>query len=166
MEKLVGDFSVGLFVMQTIIMLIILFLLKKFAWKPILDSLTEREEGIQGALDAADNAKKELQNLQADNERILNEARAERDTMMKEARELKASMIATAKEEAQAEADKVIKQAQETIVAEKKAAVADLKNQVASISVDIAEKLIKGELSDKSKQLDLVSSSLKDVVLN
>ena len=166
MEKLVGDFSFGLFGMQTIIMLIILFLLKKFAWKPILDSLTEREEGIQGALDAADNAKKELQNLQADNERILNEARAERDTMMKEARELKASMIATAKEEAQAEADKVIKQAQETIVAEKKAAVADLKNQVASISVDIAEKLIKGELSDKSKQLDLVSSSLKDVVLN
>ena len=163
---LLNDFSPGLFIMQTVILLIILFLLAKFAWKPILKSLDDREEGIQGALDAAENAKKELQNLQADNERILNEARAERDSMLKEAREMKATMIANAKEEAQAEADKVVKQAQDAIAAEKKAAVADLKNQVAEISVTIAEKIIKSELADKNKQLELVSSSLKEVTLN
>ncbi len=164
--NLLNDFSPGLFVMQAIILLILIFLMRKFAWKPILDSLNDREEGIQSALDAAENAKKDLQNLQADNERILNEARAERDTMLKEARELKTSMIAIAKEEAEAEAEKVVKQAQETILAEKKAAVADLKNQVASISVDIAEKVVKSELADKNKQLELVSSLLKDVTLN
>jgi len=164
--NLLNDFSPGLFVMQAIILLILIFLMRKFAWKPILDSLNDREEGIQSALDAAENAKKDLQNLQADNERILNEARAERDTMLKEARELKTSMIATAKEEAEAEAEKVVKQAQETILAEKKAAVADLKNQVAGISVDIAEKVVKSELADKNKQLELVSSLLKDVTLN
>ena len=156
--NLLNDFSPGLFVMQAIILLVLILLMRKFAWKPILDSLNDREEGIQNALDAAENAKKELQNLQADNERILNEARAERDTMLKEARELKTSMIATAKEEAQAEADKVVKQAQETIAAEKKAAIADLKNQVAGISVDIAEKVVKSELADKNKQLELVLS--------
>jgi len=166
MEKLIGDFSVGLFAMQTIIMLVIIFLLAKFAWKPILSSLDTREEGIKDALDAAENAKKELQNLNAENERILNEARAERDGMLKEAREMKASMITSAKEEAQAEADKVIKQAQEAIAAEKKSAIADLKNQVAGISVEIAEKVVKTELADKNKQLELVSSLLKDVTLN
>ena len=164
--NLLNDFSPGLFIMQTVILLIILFLLAKFAWKPILKSLDDREEGIQGALDAAENAKKELQNLQADNERILNEARAERDSMLKEAREMKANMIANAKEEAQAEADKVVKQAQSAIIAEKKAAMAELKNQVAEISVTIAEKVIKAELTDKNKQLELVSSSLKEVTLN
>ena len=164
--NLLHDFSPGLFVMQAIILLVLILLMRKFAWKPILDSLNDREEGIQNALDAAANAKKDLQNLQADNERIINEARTERDTMLKEARELKASMIATAKEEAQAEADKVVKQAKETIVAEKKAAIADLKNQVAGISVDIAEKVVKSELADKNKQLELVSSLLKDVTLN
>ncbi|WP_010181758.1 F0F1 ATP synthase subunit B [Aquimarina agarilytica] len=164
--NLLNDFSPGLFVMQAVILLILILLMRKFAWKPILDSLNDREDGIQSALDAAENAKKELQNLQADNERILNEARAERDGMLKEARELKASMIASAKEEAQAEADKVIKQAQEAIKAEKKAAVADLKNQVAGISVEIAEKVVKNELADKNKQLELVSSLLKEVTLN
>ena len=164
--NLLNDFSPGLFVMQAVILLILILLMRKFAWKPILDSLNDREDGIQNALDAAENAKKELQNLQADNERILNEARAERDGMLKEARELKTSMIAGAKEEAQAEADKVIKQAQEAIKAEKKAAIADLKNQVAGISVEIAEKVVKNELADKNKQLALVSSLLKEVTLN
>jgi len=164
--NLLNDFSPGLFVMQAIILLVLILLMRKFAWKPILDSLNDREEGIQNALDAAENAKKDLQNLQADNERILNEARTERDTMLKEAREMKTSMITSAKEEAQAEAEKVVKQAQEAIVAEKKAAIADLKNQVAEISIDIAEKVLKNELADKNKQLELVSSLLKDVTLN
>jgi len=163
---LLNDFSPGLFVMQAVILLILILLMRKFAWKPILESLNTREEGIKDALEAADNAKKELQNLNAENERVLNEARTERDSMLKEAREMKASMIASAKEEAQAEADKVIKQAQEAIVAEKKSAIADLKNQVAGISVEIAEKVVKTELADKNKQLELVSSLLEEVTLN
>lgn len=164
--NLLNDFSPGLFVMQAIILLVLILLMKKFAWKPILESLNSREEGIQDALDAAENAKKELQNLQADNERILNEARLERDGMLKEARDIKTSMIASAKEEAQDEADKIVVKAQETIAAEKKAAIADLKNQVAGISVEIAEKVMKTELADKNKQLELVASLLNDVTLN
>ncbi len=164
--NLLNDFSPGLFIMQAIILLVLIVLMRKFAWKPILDSLNSREEGIKDALDAAENAKKELQNLNADNERILNEARAERDGMLKEAREMKATMIADAKAEAEAEADKVIKQAQVAIIAEKKAAIADLKNQVAGISVEIAEKVVKTELADKDKQLALVSSLLEEVTLN
>ncbi len=164
--NLLHDFSPGLFIIQAVILLVLILLMRKFAWKPILDSLNNREEGIQNALDAAENAKKELQNLQAENEAIMKEAREERDAMLKEARELKANMIAEAKTEAEAEADKIVKQAQETIVAEKKAAVADLKNQVSSISIEIAEKVVKNELADKDKQLALVSSLLEDVTLN
>jgi len=164
--NLLNDFSPGLFVMQAVILLILILLMRKFAWKPILESLDTREEGIKDALAAADNARKELQNLNAENERILNEARAERDGMLKDAREMKATMITSAKEEAQLEADKVIKQAQEAILAEKKSAIADLKSQVAGISIEIAEKVVKTELADKNKQLELVTSLLKDVTLN
>lgn len=164
--SLINDFSPGLFIMQAIILLVLIFLLAKFAWKPILNSLNEREEGIQGALDAAENAKKELENLQADNERILNEARAERDGLLKEAREMKATILAKAEEEASAQTEKMITQAREAITAEKKAAVADLKNQVAGLSVEIAEKVVKNELSNKDKQLALVEALLKDATLN
>ncbi len=164
--NLLHDFSPGLFVIQAVILLVLIFIMRKFAWKPILDSLNERETGIQEALDAAENAKKELTNLQAENEAVLKQAREERDAMLKEARQLKENMINEAKTEAEAEASKLIKQAQDSIVAEKKAAIADLKNQVSSISVEIAEKVIKNELADKDKQLALVSSLLKDVTLN
>ncbi|MFL1894403.1 F0F1 ATP synthase subunit B [Aquimarina sp. 2-A2] len=163
---LLHDFSPGLFFMQTIILLILIFLMRKFAWKPILNSLNDREEGIQGALDAAENAKKELQNLQADNERIIKEARAERDSMLKEARVLKESMITEAKDEAQQEANKIVAQAQETIEGEKKAAIAELKQQVAAISIEIAEKVVRKELDNKENQMDLVDSMLGDVTLN
>ncbi|WP_103867085.1 F0F1 ATP synthase subunit B [Aquimarina sp. I32.4] len=166
MDQLLNDFSPGLFFMQAIILLILILLMRKFAWKPILNSLQDREDGIQGALDAAAEAKKEMQNLQADNERILNEARAERDGMLKEARELKENMITDAKVEAQAEADKIVAQAQATIASEKKAAIVDLKNQVAGLSVEIAEKVVRKELSGKDKQLQLVETMLEDVTLN
>ncbi len=166
MEKLINDFSFGLFFWVAIIFTVLIFILRKFAWKPILSSLDEREEGIQGALDAAENAKKELENLQADNERILNEARAERDGLLKEAREMKANILAKAEEEATVQTDKMISKAKEVIAAEKKAAVADLKNQVAGLSVEIAEKVVKNELSDKDKQLALVETLLKDATLN
>ncbi|WP_046758526.1 F0F1 ATP synthase subunit B [Kordia jejudonensis] len=166
MDKLLNDFSPGLFLVQTILLLLLIFLMVKFAWKPIMDSLSEREEGIQGALDAAENAKKEMQNLQADNEKLLKEARAEREAMLKEAREIKEKMIADAKGEAQEQANKMVAQAQESIRSEKQAALAELKSQVANISVEIAEKVVRGELADKDKQLSLIDKMLGDVTLN
>ncbi|HBR53349.1 MAG TPA: F0F1 ATP synthase subunit B [Flavobacteriaceae bacterium] len=166
MEKLINDFSFGLFIWQIILFLLLLFLLRKFAWKPILKAVEDRETGIKDALDSAEKAKLEMANLQADNEKLLQEARAERDTMLKEAREMKTKMIADAKEEAQAEANKTIANAQVAIEGEKKAAIAELKQTVATLSVEIAEKVVKQELSDKSKQLELVDTMLKDANLN
>lgn len=166
MEKLVNDFSFGLFFWQAIILLVLIVLLVKFAWKPIMTAITAREVGIASALSAAENARKEMQNLQADNQRILNEARAEREAMMKEAREIKEKMIADAKAEAQAAGDKIIEQAKATINSEKNAAMAELKAQVSSLSVEIAEKLLKTELSNKEAQSALVVKMLEDVKLN
>ena len=150
----------------TLIFIVFFFLLKKFAWKPILNAVKGREESINNALASADKARKEMQNLQSDNEKLIKEARAEREAMLKEAREIKDKMIADAKDQAQVEASKLIKQAQAAIQSEKQAAIADLKNQVASLSVDIAEKVIRGELADKTKQLKLVEQMLGEATLN
>ncbi|GGW56956.1 ATP synthase F0 subcomplex B subunit [Winogradskyella epiphytica] len=166
METLLNDFSPGLFAVQTVLLLLFIFLMVKFAWKPILGSLNEREEGIQGALDAAEKAKREMANLQADNERLLQEARLEREAMLKEARELKSKMIADAEAEAQSQANKMIAQAQEAITNEKKAAMAELKSHVAGLSLDIAEKVVRNELSNKDKQLQLVEDMLAEATLN
>jgi F-type H+-transporting ATPase subunit b len=166
MDKLIEQFSLGLFFWQLILFIGLVLLLKKFAWGPILNSVNEREEGIKNALDEAENARKEMQNLNADNARILKEARAERDVLLKEAREMKENIIAEAKNEAQAQANKVIEQAQATIQAEKQAAIVDLKNQVAELSISIAEKVVRGELADKSKQEKLVQDMLKEVTIS
>ena len=166
MDQLLNDFSPGLFFMQVIILLILLFLLGKFAWKPILASLTEREEGIQNALDAAEEAKKEMQNLQADNDRLLKEARAERDAMLKEAREIKDQIVADAKEEASEEAAKLIENAKATIKQEQQAAIAELKKRVADLSIGIAETVVKKELASQDDQLKLVEGMLEEVTLN
>lgn len=166
METLLNDFSPGLFIVQTILLLGLIFLMVKFAWKPILNSLNEREEGIQGALDAAENAKKEMENLQSDNEKLLKEARAEREAMLKEARDMKNKMIEDAKEEAKQEAGKLVAAAQASIQTEKKAAIAELKSQVANLSIDIAEKVVREELSNKDKQVKLVESMLGEATLN
>ena len=166
MEKLLDEFSIGLFFWQTVLFLALLFLLRKFAWKPILNAVNEREEGIKNALESAENAKLEMQNLQADNEKLLKEARAEREVMLKEARDVKNKMIEDAKSEAQAEASKLIAQAQASIESEKKAAIADLKAQVANLSIEIAEKVVQDELSNKGKQEKLVESLLGDATLN
>ncbi|MGB6267802.1 MAG: F0F1 ATP synthase subunit B [Olleya sp.] len=166
MDKLLNDFSPGLFVVQTILLLLLIFLMVKFAWKPIMNSLNEREEGIQGALDAAEKAKLEMQNLQADNANLLKEARAEREEMLKEARELKNKMIDDAKTEAQTQANNMIAQAQAAIESEKKTAMAELKSHVAGLSLEIAEKVVRQELSNKDKQLELVESMLVDAKLN
>ena len=145
---------------------VVLYVLKKFAWKPIVGTVHHREKSIREALASAEAAKLEMLNLTADNERILQEARAERETMMKEAREIKTKMIADAKDEAKEAADKMITQAQSAIESEKKAAIAELKGQVASLSIEIAEKVVKHELSDKGKQLKLVEDLLGNAKLN
>lgn len=166
MEKLVNDFSFGLFFYQAVILIILIILLVKFAWKPIMNAITEREAGIAAAIAAAEAARKEMQNLQADNQRILQEARLERDAMLKEAREIKEKMIADAKAEAQAEGAKMIEQAKATINSEKNAAMAELKSQVSVLSVEIAEKILKNELSNKETQTTLVENLLGDIKLN
>jgi F-type H+-transporting ATPase subunit b len=131
-----------------------------------LGAVSEREEGIKTALASAENARKEMENLSADNDRILKEARLERQAMLKEARELKNNMIETAKSEAKDEANKLIAQAQLAIEAEKKAAIADLKSAVANLSIKIAETVVREELADKAKQEKLVESMLKNAKLN
>ncbi|MCK8481817.1 F0F1 ATP synthase subunit B [Psychroserpens algicola] len=166
MEKLLGEFSLGLFIFQTALFLLLLFLLKKYAWKPILNAVNDREEGIKNALDSAEKAKMEMQNLQADNQKLLQEARLEREAMLKEARDLKNKMIEDAKGEASTQASKIIEQAQAAIASEKQAAISDLKAQVANLSLEIAEKVVKEELSNKDKQLKLVESMLGEAKLN
>ena len=150
----------------SLIFLVFFLLMRKFAWKPILGAVKSREDSINSALLAAENAKKDMQNLKADNEKLLAEARAERDMMMKEAREIKEKMISDAKSEAQSQADKMIEQAKASIASEKNAAIADLKNQVGTLSLEIAEKVLKGELANKETQTKLVETMLADAKLN
>ena len=166
MDKLINDFSYGLFFWQAIILVILIVLLAKFAWKPILAALAAREEGISNALLAAENAKKEMQNLKSDNEKLLADARAERDTMMKEAREIKEKMVADAKNEAQVQGQKMIEQAKAAIESEKNSAMAELKLQVSTLSIEIAEKLLQEELSNKTTQVKLVEKMLGDAKLS
>jgi len=162
MDQLINDFSLGLFIWQLVIFIGLIFLMKKYAWKPILNSLDDREQGIADALAAAENAKQEMANLEASNVAAAQEARAQRDEMLKEARQIKEKMIADAAGEAQAKADTIISQAQETILSEKKAALADIKSQVANLSVDIAEKVTRKELSEKDKQHALIEQLLAE----
>jgi F-type H+-transporting ATPase subunit b len=155
----------GLVAWTLITFVILLIVLKKFAWKPILGAVSEREEGINKALKSAEEARKEMENLHADNERILNEARAERESMLKDARAIKTKMIADAKDEAQVQANKMIAQAQVAIDSEKKTAMAEIKNHVAGLSLEIAEKIVGKELSSDSQQLDYVDAMLKETRL-
>lgn len=150
----------------TIIFLVFLFILKRFAWKPILNAVKDREASINNALASAKNARKEMQNLTADNERILKEARKEREGLLKEARSMREQMIDEAKAEAQVEANNLIAKAKESIETEKQAAITDLKKQVADLSIGIAEKLVKEELASKDKQVKLIETMLKDAKLN
>jgi len=166
MDKLLNEFSVGLFFWQILLFVGLLLLLRKFAWKPILDTVNEREENIKNALEGAERAKQEMLNLQADNEKILKEARAERDTLLKEARDMKDNIINQAKEEAQIQANKLMEQTKVAIENEKAKAISDMKKQMGELSVAIAEKVVKNELSDKEKQLQLVDQLLNEVTLN
>jgi F-type H+-transporting ATPase subunit b len=162
MEKLFSDFSLGLFVFQTFIFVGLILLLKKFAWKPILDAVNEREDGIRKSLKSAEEAKKEMASIVADNEKILKEARKERDSMLKEARETKEKMINEAKTEASVEAQKLIETAKASIERETMSAMTDLKNQIADLSIDIAEKVLRNELSDRKTQMNLAEKLVKE----
>lgn len=166
MDQLLNDFSPGLFIIQTFLLLGLIFLMVKFAWKPIMSAIESREEGIKDALASAEEAKKEMQNITADSEKLLKEARAEREGMLKEAKDIKESMIAEAKEQAEAEGSKMIEKAKLTIEAEKKTALEDIKKQVATLSVAVAEKMLKEELADDKKQQKYIEDSLKDIQLN
>jgi F-type H+-transporting ATPase subunit b len=162
MEKLISEFSIGLFFWQSMIFIGLIFLLRKYAWGPILSAVNERETSIKDALDSAEAARKEMETLQTDNQRILKEARAEKEVMLKEARNTRADLISTAKEEAKAEAEKILVQAQEAIQNEKRAAISELKEQVASIATNIAEKVLQKELESSDKQEQLISQLLED----
>ena len=151
--------------MQSVLMLAVIFLMVKFAWKPIISALDEREEGIKNALEAAEMAKQEMESISSSNEKLFNQAREDRDAMLKEAREMKAKMIAEAAANAEAEAAKIIASAKEAIEVEKKEALAEIKAEVAQLSISVAEKLLKEELSDAKKDASFVNGLLGEVNL-
>jgi F-type H+-transporting ATPase subunit b len=151
---------------MTLTFVIVFLLLRKLAWKPILGALKDREKSIQDALDSAQKAKDEMATLKASNELILMQARNERDKLLKEARETKEGIIGEAKAAAQKEADKIMQNAKENIQSEKMAAIDDMKTQVARLSIEIAEKIIRTELSSDEKQKALVNNLLNEVTLN
>ena len=146
--------------------LTVLFLLSKFAWKPILKMIKDREESIEGALQSAEKAKQEMVRLQSNNENLLREAQLEREAMLKAARDAKDAMINDAKATAKAEADRMISLAREAINNEKQAAVTELKNQVAQLSLQVAEKLIREQLSSEEKQKELANKLVAELKLN
>lgn len=163
MEKLLEEFSLGLFVWQTILFVALLLLLKKFAWKPILDAVNERETSIRESLSAAEKAREDMEAVQADNKRILKQARSERDALLAEAKTESTKIVNQAKEDAKAEADKITAQAQVTIQNEKNAAINELKGQVASLSIDIAAKVLQTELKDQAAQEKFVSELVEEI---
>ena len=156
----------GLIFWMALSFLILMFILGKFAFPIIMKSLKEREDSITNALSAAEKAKKEMAALQADNEKLLVQARAERDSMLKEARDTKDAIVSEAKNKAQAEANKILATTRETINNEKNAAITELKNQVAAMSIEIAEKILRQELSNDEKQKTLMDNLMKDISLN
>ena len=166
MDALINQFSYGLFFWQLIILLIVIFILGKFAWKPIVNALEEREKGISDALASAEKAKLEMARLTNENEQLLKEAREERDIILKEAKELKDKIVAEAKETAQTEGAKLIENAKREIEDQKLKALAEVKNQVSTLSLDIARKVLAKEFEDQGKQEALVADLLKDVKLN
>lgn len=158
--------DLGLLFWTGLVFVILLFLLAKFAWKPILGMVNTREQKITDALELAEKTKAEMKIMQAQNENLLKEARAERDGMIKDAKEVASKMVEDAKNAAKTEAEKVMVSAREQINSEKVAALAELKTQVAAFSLEIAEKVIRGELTSDSKQKALADKLVGDINLN
>ena len=145
---------------------IVLWILKKFAWKPILIALKDREKSIDNSMRQAEKVKEEMAQLQADNEKLLAEARKERDTIITDARKTKELIVNQAKDEASEESKKLIQTARETIESEKETAIDEIKNQVADLSVQIAEKILKEKLADKREQKNLIQKFIDEIRLN
>ena len=158
--------GIGLLFWMTLTFLILLFLLAKFAWKPILTAINEREVTIVDSLNQAKLAKQEVENLKAENEIIIREAKIERDQILKEARDIRDRIVGEAKGLAKAEADKMIESARQTIQAEKSAAVSDIKSQIGALSVNIAESILKQKLDNDGAQDALVANILNSSNLN
>lgn len=158
--------GIGLIFWQTVTFLILLFLLSKFAWKPIMKALHDREASIENALSAAEKAKLEMQGLMAENEKLLAQARLERDKILKEATKAGNHMIETARQKANEEGDRMIANAREAINNEKRAAIAEVKNMAAALSVDIAERILRKELGNPQAQQALAQDYIKEVTLN
>lgn len=156
----------GLFIWMIVSFLIVFFILKKYAWKPVINALKNREKSIENALHQAEKVKLEMEKLQSDNQKLLAEARIERDKILKDARQMKDKIIEEAKGQAQEEAKKLVETARLSIQNEKKAAIKEIKDQVAVLSVQIAEKLIKDKLSVDSSQSDYIDKLLNQIKLN
>jgi F-type H+-transporting ATPase subunit b len=158
--------DIGLLFWMLVSFLIVFFLLKKLAWRPILNMLHEREDSIDQALKAADKAKEDMKKLQADNERILDEARAEREKIFREAQEIKEKIVGEAREQAGKEKDKIMNEARASIDAEKNAAIREIRDTAAELSIQIAEKLLRNELSNDQKQKELIEKFIKNMPVN
>ena len=158
--------GIGMIFWSTLFFLVLLFILGKFAWPAILTAVKARNESIRHALEAADRAKEEMAQLQADNEKILAEAKSERDALLRDAKQVKDKLIADAKEKASEESKKLIQNARESIQTEKAAAINEMKEQMASISVEIAEKILRMKLEDSKAQKELVNKLINEADLN
>ncbi|MBB6237177.1 F-type H+-transporting ATPase subunit b [Pedobacter sp. AK013] len=158
--------SIGLVFWTFVAFLLLLLLLRKFAWNPIMGAIHDREQSIDEALNKAELAKQEMARLTSQNQDLMQQARAERDEILKEAKTLKDSILNEAKKQAQVEGAKLIEKAKIEIENQKKAALAEVKDQVSSLSLEIAERVLRTQLDDKAKQETLVANLLKDVELN
>jgi len=164
MELIIPDF--GLFFWMILSFSVVLFILFKYAWKPILRALKYREKTIEKSLFAAKKAKEEMAKIEFGNEKITELAKIEKENILKEAKKIKEEIIAQAKEIAQKEAKKIITETKEKIEQEKIIAMDDIKNQIAVLSVDIAEKILKQDLADNTKQKELINNLVNDIELN
>jgi len=158
--------ELGTFVWMFIAFATVFFLLKKFAWSSIVDAIEERNDSIKEALLSAESAKEEMAKLQADNQKILKEARRERENMLKEAKELGEQIVSEAKRKATEEAEKVVEAARQSIEIDKAAALSEIKTQVASLSVEIAEKVLRHQFEDDQQQKDYFKELMKEVSIN
>jgi len=158
--------GLGLIFWMTLSFSLLVFILRKFAWKPIINMIYEREQTIEDALNQANLARQEMKNLQANNELLIIEAKEQRDAIMVEARKIREKMIEEARVKANEEAQRIIETAKESIHFEKMKAITDLKNQVAHLSIDIAEKLLREELSNKQQQKTLIDKMMSEVNFN
>lgn len=164
MELLIPEF--GTIFWTLLVFSITVFILAKYAWKPVLKALKQRENSIAEALQAAETAKREVSLMQSEGEKIMAEAKSEHDKIILEARELKESLMNDAREQAKREGHKLIEEAREAIRIERAAAIHDIKKQVSELSVSISEKILLHELSDPERQKEIIEKSLIDVKFN